>query len=118
VLRSVIEAISGDRIASFLAVLKRFGPANPGHLSFPAPGWTLALDIPAGERSLAGLLGRLDRQIADCGGRVYLAKDSCLHPELVPVMYPRLAEWRAIRATLDPDHHLTSDLSRRLDLVL
>jgi decaprenylphospho-beta-D-ribofuranose 2-oxidase len=117
VLRSVIEAISGNRTASFLAVLKRFGPANPGPLSFPAPGWTVALDIPAGDRSLAELLCRLDRQIADCGGRVYLAKDSVLHPDLVPTMYPRLDEWRATRDRLDPDHHLVSDLARRLRLL-
>jgi decaprenylphospho-beta-D-ribofuranose 2-oxidase len=117
VLRSVIEDISGNRTASFLAVLKRFGPANPGHLSFPTPGWTVALDIPAGDRSLADLLMRLDRQIADCGGRVYLAKDSVLHPDLVPVMYPRLDEWRAVRDRLDPDRHLVSDLARRLHLL-
>jgi decaprenylphospho-beta-D-ribofuranose 2-oxidase len=117
VLRAVIEAISGNRTASFLAVLKRFGPANPGPLSFPAPGWTVALDIPAGDRSLAELLCRLDRQIVDCGGRVYLAKDSVLHPDLVPVMYPRLDEWREVRDRLDPDRHMVSDLARRLRLL-
>jgi decaprenylphospho-beta-D-ribofuranose 2-oxidase len=117
VLRSVIEAFSGHRTASFFAVLKRFGPGNPGPLSFPRPGWTVALDVPAGDRSLGELLATLDRRIADVGGRVYLAKDSCLHPDLVPVMYPRLGEWRAVRDRLDPDRHMVSDLARRLRLL-
>ncbi|HEY3141368.1 MAG TPA: FAD-binding oxidoreductase [Acidimicrobiales bacterium] len=116
-MRSVIESIAGNRNASFLAVLKRFGPANPGPMSFPAPGWTLNLDIPAGDPTLGPLLARLDREVADIGGRVYLAKDSCLHPDLVPIMYPRLDEWRAIRNRLDPERHLISDLARRLRLL-
>jgi decaprenylphospho-beta-D-ribofuranose 2-oxidase len=116
-LRSVVESIATSRTASFLAVLKRFGPANPGPISFPAAGWTVNLDIPAGDGALADLLRRLDREIADCGGRVYLAKDSVLHPDLVPRMYPRLDEWRAVRNRLDPDHHITSDLARRLRLL-
>jgi len=116
-LRWVVESIVGNHTASFLAVLKRFGPANPGPMSFPGPGWTLALDIPAGSRSLAELLSRLDHRLAESGGRVYLAKDSCLHPDLVPVMYPRLDEWRSTRARLDPGNHLTSDLARRLHLL-
>jgi decaprenylphospho-beta-D-ribofuranose 2-oxidase len=32
-------------------------------------------------------------------------------------MYPRLDEWRSVRARLDPAGHLTSDLARRLHLL-
>ncbi|HVF75111.1 MAG TPA: FAD-binding oxidoreductase [Acidimicrobiales bacterium] len=115
-LRAIVERLACERVASFLAVLKRFGDGNAGLLSFPMKGWTLALDVPAGGSGLDALLDQLDGVVADAGGRVYLAKDARLAPELMPVMYPRLERWRQIRAEVDPAGILMSDLARRLGL--
>ncbi len=117
VVREIIEQLGRSGFPSLFAVLKRFGPANKAPLSFPAPGWTLALDIPLGRAGLAELLDRLDGIVADAGGRVYFAKDARLRPQLVRSMYPRIGDWQRVRDRLDPDGVFTSDLARRLHLL-
>ena len=114
---AAIHRLSDSRVPSFLAVLKRFGPANPGPLSFPMPGWTLALDLPVGPGALPGVLDELDALVLDAGGRIYFAKDARLDPGKVRAMYPRLDEFLALKSRIDPQHRLTSDLARRLHLV-
>jgi decaprenylphospho-beta-D-ribofuranose 2-oxidase len=115
-LAEVIEAVQRERCAPFLGTLKRFGIAGRGHLSFPMPGWSLAIDLPAGSPPLAALLDRIDAQVATAGGRVYLAKDARLRGAALRAMYGSLAEWQAVREKLDPYGVFRSDLGRRVGL--
>lgn len=117
VLRAALEKMSRARVASFLAVLKRFGDQGDGPMSFPMPGWTLALDMALATPGLGAVLDEIDLMVAEAGGRVYLSKDGRLRPALVRAMYPRLDEWAMVRARLDPEASFSSDLARRLGLV-
>ncbi|MFI6658273.1 FAD-binding protein [Streptomyces sp. NPDC050523] len=115
-LHRIVRRIAAQRSPAFRAVLKRFGETGPGWLSFPLPGWSLALGLPARLPGLAVFLDGLDEEVAAAGGRVCLAKDARLRPELLAAMYPRLDDFRALRAELDPRAVFASDLSRRLAL--
>jgi decaprenylphospho-beta-D-ribofuranose 2-oxidase len=108
------ERLAGAHPA--LTVVKRFGP-EAGPLSFPLPGWTVAVDLPGAAPGLAGILGACDERVAEAGGRVYLAKDARLRPELLEAMYPRLGDWREVQARLDPEGRMQGDLARRLQLT-
>jgi decaprenylphospho-beta-D-ribofuranose 2-oxidase len=115
-LREILTAFSSKGVPSFLTVLKRFGAGNQSPLSFPMAGWTLALDIPTGVENLARMLDWADGKVCAVGGRIYLAKDARAKADAVAQMYPRIALFREVRATMDPAHRFASDQSRRLQL--
>jgi decaprenylphospho-beta-D-ribofuranose 2-oxidase len=117
VVRHVIEQLRRRRLPCYLAVLKDFGAAAGPPLSFPIPGWTLALDIPRRAPGLDEALDEFDELVAGCGGRVYLSKDVRLRGAALQDMYPRLDEWRDIRERADPDRLWRSDLALRTGVL-
>jgi decaprenylphospho-beta-D-ribofuranose 2-oxidase len=117
-LPGILEALVDGPVPVALAVLKRLGADSDGMLSFPLPGWTLAADIPipGSPSELEATLRSIDLLLVGAGGRVYLAKDSRLGSDLVGDMYPKLAEFHAVRDRVDPERQFQSDLAIRLGL--
>ncbi len=114
-LTRILEAIKKSGIFPFLAVLKRMGSSSGGILSFPMPGYTLALDFPF-KNNVLDLLTTLDEIVLGVRGRVYLAKDARLSPESFKLMYPNLDRWQKIKAGVDPQDVFVSDLAKRVGL--
>ncbi|MBV9819044.1 MAG: FAD-binding oxidoreductase [Solirubrobacterales bacterium] len=117
VLHEAIARVRRHRVPCYLAVLKRFGAGGRSPLSFPLPGFSLAMDLPRAAPGLAVLAGELDELVAAAGGRVYLTKDALLRPDALRAMYPRLSEWQRTRAAMDPAGIWRSDLALRTGLL-
>jgi decaprenylphospho-beta-D-ribofuranose 2-oxidase len=113
----LLEHVAKSRRASFLAVLKAFGQADEGFISFARPGYTLSLDIANTGPELVALARTLDAIALKHGGRVYLAKDACLSAESFAAMYPGAAQFKAVKQRLDPSGRFSSSLARRVGLV-
>ena len=112
----ILQTAARSGRASFLAVLKKFGPGSDGLLSHPFEGYTLTLDFAVTE-GLTEFMHELDRITLDHGGRLYLAKDVAMTAETFRASYPRLEAFQAVRGRLDPGGMLGSNLSRRLAIT-
>lgn len=112
----LLETLASRGLGSFLTVLKSLGPESGGLLSFPMKGKTLAMDLPFTGASMLDAIRKLDEIVLETGGRVYLAKDSCLSREAFQQMYPRLPEFERVKRELDPEHRFSSSQARRLGI--
>ena len=114
-LRRVLETLQRYRFFPYLSVLKRLGNPSGGLLSFPMPGYTLALDFPV-RNGLFEVLDVLDKMVIEGGGRLYLAKDARMSKETFRATYPSWSKFVEIKQALDKSLKLESGLSRRLGL--
>lgn len=108
-IEEMLQVTKKSGLGSFLAILKRFGDRrSPGLLSFPRPGFTLALDFPVRKQTLR-LLESLDQIVLEAGGALYPAKDARMSPQMFDSSFP---QWREFRRFIDPK--LSSSFWRRV----
>jgi FAD/FMN-containing dehydrogenase len=115
-IRKILVAITESGCVPFLNVLKKFGEAQGGLLSFPMKGYTFAIDFPITPK-LKPFTKKLDAMVLGMGGRIYLGKDAYLDEATFKAMYPQHKEWLAIKKKYDPQNRFSSDLARRIGLV-
>lgn len=112
---ALLQLMHTKCIFSFLAVIKYHRP-SVAMLGFSMHGFSLALDLPS-TRQVREALPEINRYVASCGGRVYLAKDATLSPAAFEDMYaPHLAQWRQVVQHFDPESRFDSLLARRIRL--
>ncbi|GAB4141414.1 MAG: FAD-binding oxidoreductase [Planctomycetota bacterium] len=122
VLARLIERCHAAGHVPYLGVLKRHRP-DPFLMTYSLDGYSLAMDFAVSvRRRRREALWKLCREMAeivlDAGGRFYYAKDAILPDSAFARVHgdEAVAEFRALKAKLDPESVLQSDLSRRLSL--
>lgn len=99
-LSTILDTVVKSGMGSFLAVLKEFGDiSSPGMLSFPRPGYCLALDFSERGSRTTKLIKNLDAQVRDAGGAAYPAKDKLMSAESFQQYFPN---WDAFQSYVDP----------------
>nr|MCU0335406.1 FAD-binding protein [Chitinophagaceae bacterium] len=111
----ILKRITDKGFASFLAVLKVFGPQDT-MIGFPMEGFTLALDIPV-RKGLFEFLDELDEIVLAHQGRIYLSKDARMKKKMLEQSYPRLQEFKQVVARYNPAGKINSMQAKRLGLV-
>lgn len=116
-MQQIVETIAKSGLASFLSVLKMFGPEREhNYIAFPMEGLNLALDIKMGGKTLE-LMDALDKMVSDLGGRVYLAKDARMKTAFLDSSYPEINKFKTLVDKYNPEGVFSSDQAKRLMLI-
>ena len=110
----LLKIINQQQATPTLSVLKLFTQPGLGLLSFCQPGLTLAIDFIANSQA-KNAIKAMNEYISVISGRVYLAKDLLLTPELYQKMYPQHQQFKAILTHYIPN--ASSNLSNRLGIT-
>ena len=93
-LDELLRVVDDGSQPAMLAVGKWFGPCtSPGLLSFPIPGFSLALDFANHGLATRRLMDALDKVVAGYNGRLYPAKDARMSPSMFASGYPKLEQF-------------------------
>lgn len=116
--RKLIQVSRAAGLPPYLGVFKRHQP-DLFLMTHAVDGYSFALDykvVPQKRQALWDLCHRLDEIVLKSGGRFYFAKDSTLTPSAVQryMGEERLRQFKALKAQLDPNNTLQTNLSRRL----
>jgi len=116
-LKEILELLAHSSKLPFLAVLKRLGTQTQSPFSFPMEGYCLALDLPLKNDQIFPFLEELDQLVLTFKGRLYLAKDSRMKPDMFHESYhEKFDVFKQIKKQLDPHGLFSSSLSRRLQI--
>lgn len=111
-LEEIFHTMQKNGFASPLTTLKILGEKKSlGLLSFPKPGYTLALDFPNTGKNLLDMFEKLDIIVQKNHGRLYLAKDARMSSDFFKNSYPN---WQEFSRHIDPA--FSSSMWRRLSL--
>jgi decaprenylphospho-beta-D-ribofuranose 2-oxidase len=114
-MKEILELISFEKMDSFLAVLKLYGPENNNYLSFPLMGYSLAIDFKITKKIYA-FLEKLDAMVLKYKGRVYLSKDVRISKEIFQKNYPKVNEFRELRDKYKMNEKFHSLQSKRVGI--
>ncbi len=117
-MEDILRMAQEAKLPSYLGVLKRHRP-DAFCLSHAVDGYSMAMDyrVTAENRErLWALTRRFTERVLAAGGRFYFAKDAVLDEDQTRRAYgdERIGRFKAMKARLDPENVLVSDLGRRV----